>query len=112
MLSPTNKGSYSRADLDAFRDRRRQFLATSAAYVEIDALPEGQRWLPQCLRELDGYAGVVWTSVPANAARQFEGWAWRVGDRLPTVPWDLGEFGELRLDLESTLVEALTAAGL
>jgi hypothetical protein len=47
---------------------------------------DGERWLPRCLRSLAGHAGVVWTSVPSGPARRFEGWAWRAGDRLPTVP--------------------------
>lgn len=113
VLSPTNKGYYSQTDLDAFRDRRQRLLSGGISYMEIDAIPVGTRWLPRSLVELHKHAGVVWESVPsAGCERRFEGWAWAAQGPLPTVPWDLGPHGSVKVDLEYTGSEAAGTAGL
>jgi hypothetical protein len=55
---------------------------------------------------------VVWSAKPQEGKRVFAGWAWEEAGPLPRVPWDLGKHGELELDLEGTLREALAASGL
>jgi hypothetical protein len=113
VLSPTNKGVYSGADLEAFRDRRQRLLSASISYMEIDAVPAGMRWLPRSLSELGKHAGVVWTSVPCpSGERRFEGWAWAARGPLPCVPWDLGSHGIVTVDLERSFNEAAATAGL
>jgi hypothetical protein len=113
VLSPTNKGYYSNADLEAFRDRRHRLLSSDMSYLEVDAVPTGTRWLPRSLLELEKHAGVVWTSVPCSGGeRRFEGWAWSAGGPLPRVPWDLGSHGSVDVDLEATFAEAAVTAGI
>lgn len=112
-LSPTNKGFYARADLEAFRDRRQRRLSSEIHYMEIDAVPAGTRWLPRSLMDLAPHAGVVWTSVPcASGERRVEGWAWASGGPLPRVPWNLGTYGGVEVDLEGSFQEAAATAGL
>lgn len=113
ILSPTNKGFYAHADFEAFRDRRLRLLSSPISYMEIDAVPAGTRWLPRTLLALDKHAGVVWASVPCpSGERRFEGWAWAAGGPLPRVPWDLGAYGSVAVDLEGTFSEAAATAGL
>ena len=112
ILSPTNKGYYADLDLAAFRERRQRLLSSAITYMEIDAVPAGTRWLPRCLRDLQKHAGVAWSSLPDVAGRRFRGWAWPEAGPLPKVPWDLGEHGVIRLDLEESLAEALATGGI
>jgi hypothetical protein len=113
LLSPTNKGVYSRADLEAFRERRLRLLSAPISYLEIDAVAAGTRWLPSSLRALEPHDGVVWTSLPLpTGERKVEGWAWGPAGPLPRVPWELGAFGRLEVDLGGTFSEAVETAGL
>ncbi|MBI4602072.1 MAG: DUF4058 family protein [Planctomycetes bacterium] len=111
ILSSTNKGCYSRADYEAFVERRQRLLSGTIAYLEVDAVPAGTRWLPACLGDLKSYAGVAWSSIPDAAGRRFQGWAWDGAGPLAKVPWDLGRHGRLEVDLDLTFREALLAAG-
>jgi hypothetical protein len=113
ILSPTNKGVYARADFEAFLERRHRLLSGSLAYLEIDAVPSGTRWLPRCIEsELTSYHGVAWSSLPDAAGRRFQGWAWADEGPLARIPWDLGQHGLLDVDLDATFHEALRATGL
>jgi len=112
ILSPTNKGHYSRLDIEHFSERRHRLLASDASYIEVDAVASGVRWLPRCPESLRPNSGVVWTSKPDASGRAFRGWAWRSEGPLPSVPWDLGEHGSLTVDLDSTLLEPTRAAGI
>ena len=112
VLSPTNKGFYSRFGLDSFEERRKRLLGSDVSYMEIDALSVGSRWLPRCLADLTQYAGVAWFSIPGPGGRLFRGWAWQAEGPLPAVPWDLGDYGIVNVDLATTLREALLASGL
>jgi hypothetical protein len=111
ILSPTNKGFYSRSDLEAFKERRHRLLSGSISYLEVDAVPVGTRWLPRCLEELKDHSAVAWSSVPASSGRRFQGWAWGSGGPLAEVAWDLGRHGVVQVDLDLTFREALAAAG-
>ena len=112
ILSPTNKGHYGRLDLEAFAQRRQRLLRSTVCYLEVDAVAQGVRWLPTCLNELSVHAGVAWSSMPEKTGRRFRGWAWAAGGQLPLIPWDLGAYGQVSIDLERTLAEAMGAAGL
>lgn len=112
ILSPTNKGYFSESDRIAFMERRQRLLASAIAYMEIDAVPVGTRWLPRCLAELATHAGVGWSSLPIPPRRSFRGWAWNDPGPLPRIPWDLGDFGVLSIDLDESLREALDSAGI
>lgn len=111
VLSPTNKGHYSPAEPESFARRRHRLLAADLSYAEIDAVPFGTRWLPRSLESLRAHSGVIWTSVPRDDARLYRGWAWPLGETAPRVDCDLGEHGSVALDLDTTLREALKAAG-
>ncbi|MBI4586658.1 MAG: DUF4058 family protein [Planctomycetes bacterium] len=111
ILSPTNKGYYSPADFEAFKERRQRLLATQSSTMEIDAVPLGKRWLPRCLEELSSHAGVAWTSLPGPTGRHFKGWAWKEGGPLPQIPWELRQHGSIEVDLQETFKESLNAAG-
>jgi hypothetical protein len=112
ILSPTNKGVYALADFEAFLERRHRLLSGSIAYLEVDAVPVGTRWLPRCIEEdLKRHAGVAWSSIPDPVGRRFQGWAWTDAGPLASIPWDLGRHGFVTVDLDVTFREALQAAG-
>ena len=111
VLSPTNKGYYARADSEAFFERRHRLLSGPIAYLEVDAVPVGARWIPACLDELKSYAGLAWSSIPEATGRRFRGWAWTEAGPLAKVAWDLGRHGNLEVDLDLTFREALQATG-
>ncbi|MCI0640627.1 MAG: DUF4058 family protein [Gemmataceae bacterium] len=96
LLTPTNKAIGP--DREQFLAKRRQILASSVHYVEIDLLRGGPRLPIQKLASCDYYVMVSrWNSRP-----KVDLWPLRLRDRLPEIPIPLRPSKpEARLDLQA-----------
>jgi hypothetical protein len=106
LLSPSNK--YHGDKREQYENKRREYLSSSAHFVEIDLLRGGPRMPFDLLPDCDYYAAV---SV-AEARPRIPIWPIRVRDRLPVIPIPL-RLDEPRasLDLQNALHRAFDSAG-
>jgi hypothetical protein len=106
LLSPTNKRPGS--DRGHYLAKRKQYLASSAHYVEIDLLRGGERMPADDLPDCD-YCVLVRRSENRPRAGV---WPLRLRDRLPLIPIPLrAPDPDARLDLQELLHQVYDRAG-
>ncbi len=107
MLSPSNKGVASRADRDKYPAKRDSYAEAGINFLEIDALIEGERLLPDSLRSLRDYERNTWTALYDPQCRRVRGYGWNSHQRLPVIRWEIEPGVECLIDLDQTAREAL-----
>jgi|tagenome__1003787_1003787.scaffolds.fasta_scaffold20424205_1 hypothetical protein len=100
ILSPSNKGLSSRFDRDKYLQKRDDYRGAGVSFMEIDALLNGERILPDSLRRLGDFQRHAWTAVYHGARRRVRGYGWNSTDPLPIVPWYVEWDRPAALDLE------------
>jgi hypothetical protein len=63
MLSPSNKGLAGRVDRDKYLLKRESYAEAGIHFLEIDALTEGERLLPESRRAVRDYERNAWTAL-------------------------------------------------
>lgn len=106
VVSPSNKGLTGTADRRKFLAKRRDYLASSVSYTEIDLLTEGDQDLPQAVARLHNYPYMVWASQVQAQTRHHWGWGWDQADHIPVVTLPLDYPHIYMLDLESRYGDA------
>ena len=107
LLSPTNKAVLGPVYRDQHLRNREQYLAAGVSLLEIDALLEGQRILPEQLTGLRQFARHAWTVAHGASKRTWRGWGWNEPDVLPVIAWDIEEDVQVSVDLARALEQAL-----
>jgi hypothetical protein len=106
LLSPSNKKPGG--DREQYVAKRRQLLASSVHFVEIDLLRGGPRMPVEDLPDCD-YCVLV---SRAEERPDAEIWPLRLRERLPIIPIPLrAADGDARLDLQEALHHLYDAAG-
>lgn len=106
LLSPINKKLGP--DRNQFLNKRREILASSVNYVEIDLLRGGPRLPVEDMPQCDYYVMVSrWERRPEVGI-----WPLRLADPLPTIPIPLrAPYPDAQLDLQSVLNRIYDEAG-
>lgn len=107
LLSPTNKGVFGDIYKEKHLKKRERYLDAGINTLEIDALLEGQRVLPQSVESLSEYGRNAWTVFHQDGKRKWRGWGWNADDDLPKIPWHVEEDLEISVDLPAALKEAV-----
>jgi hypothetical protein len=107
ILSPSNKGLGNRLDEEKHLRKRDSFFAAGIQVMEIDALIQGRRELPERLMDkLHEFARVAWTVACFDGRRRFRGWGWNETDPLPKIPWLIDRNVEVFVDLAESVGQA------
>ncbi len=106
LLSPTNKGTYGRLDLDKYLRKRDLYLEAGVNLLEIDSLLEGEALWPKLLPELLRYQRRTWATLHADGRRHFTGWGWNEADRLPRLVWSVESERRVLVDLAESFQQA------
>lgn len=106
IISPTNKNPGS--DREQFLAKRRELIASTVHYVEIDLLRGGPRMPIRDLPDCDSYA-----MVSRYEERPEVGlWPVSLRESLPTIPIPLKSgYRDVRLDLQAILHQTYDGAG-
>lgn len=107
MISPSNKGLSTRADRDKYLRKRDSYAEAGINFLEIDALTEGERLLPESLGALHDYERNAWTALHNARSRHLRGYGWNSNQRLPVIRWDIESGVESLIDLDQTARTAL-----
>ena len=107
MLSPSNKGLPKRADLDKYLSKRDSYTEAGINFLEIDALTDGERLLPDSLGALRDYDRNAWAALHAAHSRRLRGYGWNSNQRMPVIRWDIEPGVESLIDLDQTARTAL-----
>jgi len=75
--------------------------------LEIDALTEGERLLPDSLRALREYERNAWTALYDTQSRRVRGYGWNAHQRLPVIRWEIESGVEAIIDLDQTAGAAI-----
>jgi hypothetical protein len=107
MLSPSNKGIGSRTDREKYLFKRDSYAEAGINFLEIDALTEGERLLPDTLSPLRDYERNAWTALYDAQCRRIRGYGWNSNQRLPVICWEIERGVEGLIDLDQTARTAL-----
>jgi hypothetical protein len=107
LLSPSNKGIGNRLDEQQHLRKRGEYLNAGVSLLEIDALLEGRRDLPDSLVRLADYERIAWTSCYESGRRRYRGWGWNQDDPLPRLVWQIDAGQQVLVDLTNTFSEAV-----
>jgi len=107
MLSPANKGLASRTDRYKYLSKRDSYAEAGINFLEIDALTEGERLLPETLRTLQNYERNAWTALHDSQSRWIRGYGWNSNQRMPVIRWNIEPGVETLIDLDQTARTAL-----
>ena len=108
ILSPSNKGLGNRFDEEKHLRKRRSLLEAGVQLMEIDALVQGHRDLPNPLMaRLFEFKRVAWAASHFDGRRQYRGWGWNEADSLPVIPWFVDDRVEVCVDLSESLRQAV-----
>lgn len=106
LLSPSNKGLGNRLDEQKHLRKRAEYFDAAINLLEVDALTQGNRILPDRLLDLGRFERVAWTAFHDAGLRRFRGWEWNEPDKLPEIAWRIDLAQTVKIDLASTLREA------
>jgi len=107
VLSPSNKGIGNRLDREKYLHKRDSYTEAGISFLEIDALTNGERLLPDSLRRLKEFERNAWTSFPHDGVRRLRGYGWNIADPLPVIPWQIETDLRVIVDLDSAANAAL-----
>jgi hypothetical protein len=107
LLSPSNKGFGNRWDREKHLRKRAEYLDAAISLLEIDALVQGTRDLPEVVAErLPPCERVAWTAFHHDGRRKYRGWGWNSDDALPQLDWRIDPTCVCLIDLPMTLQAA------
>lgn len=106
LLSPSNKGVGNRWDREKHLRKRAEYLDAGISLMEVDALRDGERDLPNALEQLAAHDRVAWTAFHQDGRRRFRGYGWNQADALPQVQWQIDPAQLVMIDLPGTLESA------
>ncbi len=106
LLSPSNKGIGNRLDQQKHLRKRAEYFDAGINLLELDALTQGERVLPDALSRLGPFDRVAWTAFHDSGRRRFRGWGWNEHDVLPEIDWRIDMAQTVRVNLSATLSEA------
>jgi hypothetical protein len=107
LLSPSNKGIGNRLDEQQHLRKRDEYLHAGVSLLEIDALLQGRRELPEPIAPLVDYARIAWTSSYEAGRRRYRGWGWNQDEPLPRIDWQIDPVQQVLVDLDRTLADAV-----
>ena len=106
MLSPSNKGIGNRWDREKYLRKRDAFLEAGVSLLEIDALTEGERVLPNSAKYLARFPRNAWSVFHHDGRRSLRGWGWTEDDRLPVMAWTIERELTVLVDLAEAMEQA------
>jgi hypothetical protein len=106
LLSPSNKGIGSRLDRRKHLGKRQEYLDAGVNLLEIDALIQGERDLPEQLVQLAPFPRIAWSATHDDGLRRYRGWGWGPADPLPKIDWQVDEGRVVLVDLGKSFTEA------
>lgn len=106
LLSPSNKGIGNRLDRHKHLRKREEYLDAGVNLLEIDALTQGERDLPEPLNRLRSFSRIAWSAAHDDGIRRYRGWGWGQDETMPRIDWQVDDGCVVLVDLATSFREA------